>query len=75
MPSCFLILQRFFLRVDDVLFRINDTRVYHEFGTPYVVREYTSKEQNYNSIKKVKKKKKKSEKKEVVHAIFFIIYN
>ncbi|CAO3649564.1 unnamed protein product [Cunninghamella blakesleeana] len=52
MPSCFLILQRFFLRVDDVLFRINDTRVYHEFGTPYVLREYTSKEQNYNSIKK-----------------------
>ncbi|CAO3653636.1 unnamed protein product [Cunninghamella echinulata] len=52
MPSCFLILQRFFLRVDDVLFRINDTRVYHEFGSPYLVREYTSKEQSYYSIKK-----------------------
>jgi type 2A phosphatase activator TIP41 len=54
MPSCFLILQRFFLRVDDVLFRINDTRLYHEFGNDYFVREYTSKEVHYNEIRQVK---------------------
>lgn len=53
MPSCFLVLQRFFLRVDDVLFRINDTRLYHEFGTDYFVREYTSKEVHYNTIRQV----------------------
>ncbi|KAI8391162.1 TIP41-like family-domain-containing protein [Radiomyces spectabilis] len=53
MPSCFLVLQRFFLRVDDVLFRINDTRIYHEFGTSYVVREYTSKEAPYQYIRKI----------------------
>ncbi|CAO3585631.1 unnamed protein product [Absidia cylindrospora] len=52
MPSCFLVLQRFFLRVDDVLFRINDTRIYHEFGSPYLVREYTSKEDHYMNIRK-----------------------
>ena len=31
MPSGFLVLQRFFLRVDDVLFRVFDTRLYCEF--------------------------------------------
>ncbi|KAI9486988.1 MAG: TIP41-like family-domain-containing protein [Benjaminiella poitrasii] len=51
MPSCFLVLQRFFLRVDDVLFRINDTRLYHEFGKDYIVREYSSKEAHYNEIR------------------------
>ncbi|EIE84533.1 hypothetical protein G6F46_010803 [Rhizopus delemar] len=50
MPTCFLVLQRFFMRVDNVLFRINDTRLYHEFGNPYFVREYTSKEAHYNEI-------------------------
>lgn len=54
MPSCFLILQRLFLRVDDVLFRINDTRIYHEFGAPYVVREYTSKEETFYNVLKVR---------------------
>jgi type 2A phosphatase activator TIP41 len=53
MPSCFLVLQRFFLRVDDVLFRINDTRLYHEFGKDYFVREYTSKDAHYNTIRQV----------------------
>ncbi|GAC96935.1 type 2A phosphatase activator TIP41 [Pseudozyma hubeiensis SY62] len=31
MPSGFLVLQRFFLRVDDVVFRVFDTRLYCEF--------------------------------------------
>ncbi|KAJ3107836.1 hypothetical protein HDU97_003184 [Phlyctochytrium planicorne] len=53
MPSCFLILLRYFLRVDDVLFRMNDTRVYHEFGTQHVIREYTSKETNFTYVKDV----------------------
>lgn len=39
------------MRVDDVLFRINDTRLYHEFGKEYFVREYTSKEVHYNEIR------------------------
>lgn len=56
MPTCFLVLQRFFLRVDDVLFRLNDTRLYHEFGNDYFVREYTSKEAHYNVIRQVRRK-------------------
>ncbi|CAI2188976.1 2696_t:CDS:2 [Funneliformis geosporum] len=51
MPSGFFILQRFFLRVDEVLFRMNDTRVYHEFETEYLQREYSSREELYNKIK------------------------
>ncbi|CAG8457916.1 14424_t:CDS:2 [Funneliformis caledonium] len=51
MPSGFFILQRFFLRVDEVLFRMNDTRVYHEFETGYLQREYSSREELYNKIK------------------------
>ena len=54
MPSCFLILHRMFLRVDNVLFRINDTRIYHEFGSPYVVREYTSREDRFQNVFNVK---------------------
>ncbi|XP_063234599.1 TIP41-like protein [Bacillus rossius redtenbacheri] len=51
MPSSFYILLRFFLRVDDVLVRINDTRIYHEFGTDHVLREYTSREAKIADLK------------------------
>ncbi|KAF9181219.1 hypothetical protein BGZ51_005579 [Haplosporangium sp. Z 767] len=51
MPSCFFILLRFFLRVDDVLFRIYDTRVYHRFGTDTVIRECSSRENSYRDTR------------------------
>ncbi|KAL1922334.1 uncharacterized protein VTP21DRAFT_9873 [Calcarisporiella thermophila] len=57
MPSCFFILQRFFLRVDDVLFKMNDTRVYHEFGTNSILREYTAREESYDRIRSMIPKK------------------
>ncbi|SPO22371.1 related to TIP41 - negatively regulates the TOR signaling pathway [Ustilago trichophora] len=38
MPSGFLVLQRFFLRVDDVLFRVFDTRLYCQFAPAPVPR-------------------------------------
>ncbi len=44
MPSSFYILQRFFLRVDDVVIRVYDTRIYHESSNNYLIREYTEKE-------------------------------
>jgi len=48
MQSCFLVLMRFFLRVDGVLFRIYDTRIFHEFGDfNYVIREFRKKEGEY----------------------------
>ncbi|XP_059142040.1 TIP41-like protein isoform X2 [Physella acuta] len=50
MPSCFFILLRFFVRVDQVLIRINDTRFYHEAGTNYMLREFSSKEEKTSNI-------------------------
>lgn len=62
MPTCFFLLSRFFLRVDNVLFRVFDTRIYHSFtgdaespsGAPYVVRETSGWEASYNKIKQVR---------------------
>lgn len=51
MASGFLVLQRFFLRVDGVLVRINDTRLYHAAQTDYLLREYTSKEAKIKDLR------------------------
>lgn len=50
MPSSFFVLLRFFLRVDGVLIRMNDTRVYHEADKCYMLREYTSRESKISSL-------------------------
>jgi type 2A phosphatase activator TIP41 len=50
MPSSFYVLLRFFLRVDGVLVRMNDTRIYHEFETDYLLREFTSREARLDEI-------------------------
>lgn len=50
MPSSFFILLRYFLRVDNVMLRINDTRIYHEFGQNYLLREFTSREAKVQNI-------------------------
>uniref|UniRef100_A0A6B2LE83 TIP41-like protein n=1 Tax=Arcella intermedia TaxID=1963864 RepID=A0A6B2LE83_9EUKA len=50
MPTCFLVLLRFFLRVDGVLFRIYDTRVFHEFHKNYLIRDFQVKEGNYHEV-------------------------
>mmetsp|Transcript_13902 Transcript_13902/g.21039 ORF Transcript_13902/g.21039 Transcript_13902/m.21039 type:complete len:331 (+) Transcript_13902:44-1036(+) len=44
MPSCFFILLRCFLRVDGVIVRIIDTRVFHKFGSKHVIKEHTFRE-------------------------------
>jgi len=53
MPSCLFILLRFFLRLDGVVFRIHDTRLYHAFESPELIREYTAREADYNMIRNV----------------------
>lgn len=50
MDECMLILNRFFLRVDDVLFRIIDTRVYVEFDENMIIREFKRYEGDYGSV-------------------------
>ena len=50
MPTCFFILFRFWLRIDGVLFRIYETRYFHEFGKDYVLREVQAKEGDWNPV-------------------------
>ncbi|KAK8847552.1 hypothetical protein IAR55_005411 [Kwoniella newhampshirensis] len=52
MPHSFFILARLFVRVDDVLFRMYDVRIYHAFGSDEVVREISGMEANYEEIKR-----------------------
>ncbi|KAF2805640.1 TIP41-domain-containing protein [Mytilinidion resinicola] len=51
MPERMLLLCRFFMRLDDVLFRIRDTRVYVEFATGEVIREYTAREEKVEAVR------------------------
>lgn len=53
MPARLLLLSRFYMRLDDVLLRVKDTRVYVEFDTRHVIREYVEKEQEYGAVKQL----------------------
>ncbi|KAM3601591.1 uncharacterized protein V6R79_015364 [Siganus canaliculatus] len=53
MPTSFFVLLRFFLRVDGVLIRINDTRLYHEAGKNYMLREFSTRESKITELKNV----------------------
>ncbi|KAL8783943.1 MAG: hypothetical protein Q9213_004273 [Squamulea squamosa] len=51
MPARLLLLSRFFMRLDGVMLRIRDTRVYVEFQTGEVIREYTAREDKYEVVR------------------------
>lgn len=51
MPNAIFVLSRFFLRVDNVLFRIFDVRLYHEFGSSEILRETRGRQAAYNTVK------------------------
>lgn len=53
MPARLLLLCRFFMRLDNVLLRIRDTRVYIDFESGEVIREYVEKEEDYEVVRKV----------------------
>ncbi|KAL7798413.1 TIP41 domain-containing protein [Trichoderma ceciliae] len=46
-----LLLCRLFMRLDNVLVRLRDTRIYVDFETDEVLREYTAKEANFSDVK------------------------
>ncbi|KAI5304775.1 hypothetical protein KEM56_005948 [Ascosphaera pollenicola] len=50
MPERLLLLMRFFMRLDNVLVRLRDTRVYIDFNTGRVIREYIEKEEKYEAL-------------------------
>lgn len=41
MKDCWFALIRHYLRVDDVVIRIYDTRLFHDYSTDYILREFT----------------------------------
>lgn len=44
MPSGFFVLLRHFLRIDDVLIRMHDTRYHCEIENDYILKEYIHRE-------------------------------
>jgi type 2A phosphatase activator TIP41 len=40
MADCFYVLHRYYLRVDEVLVRIFDTRMFHSYDSNYIIREF-----------------------------------
>ncbi|GJQ09350.1 hypothetical protein GpartN1_g1141.t1 [Galdieria partita] len=53
MSSFFYVLCRFWLRVDNVHFRLCDTRVYHRWKTNVVIREYSEQEATFEQVAKL----------------------
>lgn len=47
MGACFLVLLRSYVRIDAVLIRVLDTRVYHEFGSKNFIRDFSLRESTY----------------------------
>ncbi|TVY87437.1 TIP41-like protein [Lachnellula willkommii] len=52
MPERMLLLCRLFMRLDKVLVRIRDTRIYVDFNTGKVTRDYTEKEDEFDKVRK-----------------------
>ncbi len=50
MGDCFFGLLRHYLRVDEVMVRIYDTRIYHDFTKNYILREFGVREDSYEKI-------------------------
>jgi type 2A phosphatase activator TIP41 len=53
MPQRMLLLCRLFMRLDNVVVRVRDTRVYVDFETEKVIREYTAREDKFENVKRV----------------------
>jgi type 2A phosphatase activator TIP41 len=50
MKDCFFGLLRSYLRVDNVLVRIIDTRIFHSFGDNYIFRDFQVKENSFEEL-------------------------
>ena len=51
MHDCFYVLHRYYLRVDEVLVRLYDTRIFHSFDQNFIIREFQYKESTYDELK------------------------
>lgn len=53
MEQRMLLLARLYMRLDNVVVRVRDTRVYVDFGKDEAIREYTAKEDSFANVKRV----------------------
>lgn len=53
MPDRMLLLCRLFMRLDKVLVRIRDTRIYVDFHAGQIIRDYTEKEEQCDKVSQV----------------------
>lgn len=51
MNDCFYVLHRYYLRVDEVIVRIFDTRLFHSYDSDFVIREFQYKESTYDELR------------------------
>lgn len=51
MPARMLLLCRFFMRLDNVMIRLRDTRVYIDFNNNEIIREYVAREAGYEKVR------------------------
>ena len=51
MKDCFFILQRSYIRIDHVIVRILDTRIFHQFTSNFLIREFSQREATYSQLK------------------------
>ncbi len=51
MPARLLLLCRFFMRLDNVLLRLRDTRVYVDFEKSECIREFVAREETYERVR------------------------
>ncbi|KAK4169524.1 TIP41-like protein [Cladorrhinum sp. PSN259] len=52
MEARMLVLCRLFMRLDNVVVRVRDTRVYVDFGEEKVIREWTAREDKFENVKR-----------------------
>jgi type 2A phosphatase activator TIP41 len=53
MEQRMLLLCRLYMRLDGVVVRVRDTRVYVDFEKEVVIRDYTAREDVFENVKKV----------------------
>ena len=51
MNDCWYVLLRSYVRVDGVKVRIMDTRLFHDFSTRCILREFTHREASYDELR------------------------
>ena len=51
MNDCWYVLLRSYVRVDGVRVRVLDTRLFHDFGTSCILREFTHREASYDELR------------------------